>query len=424
MPNLTDGAIRHAIKRVEKFRKQESLTDGEGRGTGRLVLILKPMPNRVTAEWMAQQWRNGRRMKSKIGSYPAMSLSEARVIFIRDFAEVILKGKSIKIAGDARPGTVADLFEAYVINLKEAGKSSWPEAEASLNKIANALGRNLLARDVTPDDVLSVIRPIYERGKRAMADHVRSYIRSAYSWGMKSEHDYRSTSPRRFKLVNNPAGGIPTEPKVVGTRWLDEDEFVQLYRWLECPDTQVHPPYTRAVRILMLTGQRVEEIAGLHIDQWDADERIIDWSKTKNGKSHAIPVPPIAAELIESIVPNEFGWFFPSAKDPSDPVSAGTLYSFMWRQRDRGVIPFVTNRDLRRTWKTLAGKAGVSKEIRDRLQNHTLQDVSSKSYDRWNYMPEKRAGMEKWDKFVTALLSKDPHHLGSGSRSVSALLAQ
>jgi hypothetical protein len=54
MPALTDGAIRQAHKRVEKSRKQETLTDGEGRGTGRLVLILKPMPTRVTAEWMAQ----------------------------------------------------------------------------------------------------------------------------------------------------------------------------------------------------------------------------------------------------------------------------------------------------------------------------------------------------------------------------------
>ena len=71
------------------------------------------------------------------------------------------------------------------------------------------------------------------------------------------------------------------------------------------------------------------------------------------------------------------------SQSPRKPVSAGTLYSFMWRQRDRGVVPVVTNRDLRRTWKTLAGKAGVPKEIRDRLQNHILQDVSSKSYDRW-----------------------------------------
>jgi integrase len=406
MPSLTDGAIRQAIRRVTKSRQQMSLADGAGRGTGRLVLILKPMPGRVTAEWMAQQWRTGRRTRSKIGSYPALSLSGAREIFKRDFADTILKGSSIKIAADARPGTVADLFEAYVKNLKDSGKPSWPKVENCLNSIVDTLGRNRLARDVNPDDVLGVLRPIYKRGKRALADHVRSYIRSAFSWGIKSERDYRSSSPHRFRLIHNPAADIPTEPKVVGTRWLDEPEFVQLYRWLECPDTPVHPPYARAIRILMLTGQRVEEIAALHIDQWDAAERIIDWSKTKNGKPHTLPVTLLAAELIESIAPNAFGWFFPSATDPKKHVSTGTLYNVMWRQRDRGVIPVVTNRDLRRTWKTLAGKAGVSKEIRDRLQNHTLHDVSSKSYDRWNYMPEKRAGMHKWDKFVTNLLRK------------------
>jgi integrase len=151
---------------------------------------------------------------------------------------------------------------------------------------------------------------------------------------------------------------------------------------------------------------REEEIARLHIDQWNASEKIIDWSKTKNGNPHAIPVPTLAAELIESIAPNEYGWYFPSATDASRPVSAGTLYSFMWRQRQRDVIPLVTNRDLRRTWKTLAGKAGVSKEIRDRIQNHALQDVSSKSYDRWSYMPEKRAGMDKWNDFIEQLLSR------------------
>lgn len=406
MAGLTDGAIKHAIKRVENLRKQTMLSDGEGRGTGRLVLILKPMPTRVTAEWMAQQWRDGRRTKSKIGSYPAMSLAEARDTFRRDFSGVILKGRSIKVAGDTRPGTVADLFEGYVQYLKDTGKASWSEAQKGLNKIADTLGRNRLARDIMPEDVLAVIRPIYTRGARAMADHVRSYVRSAYSWAIKSENDYRTTSPRRFKLVVNPAAGIPTEPKIAGTRWLDEDEFVQLYRWLECPDAPVHPPYTRAVRIIMLTGQRVEEIARLHVDQWDAKERIIDWSKTKNGRPHTLPVPQLAADLIESIVPNEYGWFFPSAMDPSQPVSANTLYAFMWRQRQRNVIPFVTNRDLRRTWKTLAGKAGISKEIRDRIQNHALQDVSSKNYDRWTYMPEKRAAMGKWNEFVTSQLRK------------------
>jgi integrase len=422
MPALTDGAIRRGIKWVEKARKERVLTDGEGRGTGRLVLVLKPMPTRVTAEWMAQQWREGRRTKSKIGSYPLMSLANARAIFERDFAFVIARGASIKTAGDSRPGTVGDLFDGYVAYLREAAKPSWAEAEAGLNKVAPLLGRNRLARDIMPDDVLGVIRPIYERGARSMADHVRSYIRSAYSWGIKTEHDYRNSAPRRFRLVHNPAAGIPTEPKVVGTRWLDEKEFVTLYRWLEFPDSPVHPPYTRAVRILMLTGQRVEEIAALHESQWDVEERIIDWSKTKNERPHAIPVPALAAELLTSIIPNVHGWFFPSAKDPARPVSANTLYSFMWRQRERYVIPQVTNRDLRRTWKTLAGQAGLSKEIRDRIQNHALQDVSSKNYDRWTYMPEKRAAMEQWNEFVSTLLSQkeSPARMSGAGLSLQA----
>ncbi|MBV5266031.1 tyrosine-type recombinase/integrase [Pinisolibacter aquiterrae] len=406
MPSLSDGEIRKALKQVEATGRQISLVDGEGHGTGRLVLVLKPMPTRVTADWMAQQWRDDRRLKKKLGSYPSMTLSKAREVFNRDFAERIQKGRSIKIAGDTRPGTVADLFDAYVAYLKDGGKPSWKEAEKGLNKIADTLGRNRPARDIEPDEITEIIRPIYERGKRSMADHVRSYIRSAFSWGLKSEHDYRSTAARRFRLTLNPAASIPTEPKTIGTRWLSEEEFVRLYRWLECPDTPVHPSYARAVQIIMLTGQRVEEIARLHVDQWDARERIIDWTKTKNLQPHAVPVPPLAAELIESIIPNEYGWFFPSAKDPSKPVSHGTLYSFIWRQRDRGVIPHATNRDLRRTFKTLAGKAGVPKDIRDRLQNHALQDVSSKHYDRWNYMVEKRGGMAKWDKFVRAMLAK------------------
>jgi integrase len=408
MAALTDGTIRNAIKRVTLNRHDEVLRDGEGRGTGRLVLVLRAMPKRVIAEWMAKQYRDGKPTQRKLGDYPSMSLAQAREIFERDCANLIQKGRSIKLAADTRPGTVGDLFEGYVAYLKSHNKTSWKETEKGLNKIADTLGRHRLAREIEPDEITDVIRPIYMRGKRSMADHVRAYIRSAFAWGMKSEHDYRSSSARRFHITVNPAAGIPTEPKNVGTRWLREDEFVQLYRWLENPSAPVHPPYTRAVRLLMLTGQRVEEIAALHKSQYDRAEKLLDWSTTKNRKPHTIPLPSLAVELLEDIQPNEHGWFFPSAMDPKKHVTHGTLYAFTWRQRERGIIPVVTNRDLRRTWKTLAGQAGVPKEIRDRIQNHTLQDVSSKHYDRWTYMSEKREAMELWDGFVRGLLTKTP----------------
>ncbi|MCK1592941.1 site-specific integrase, partial [Bradyrhizobium sp. 169] len=167
-------------------------------------------------------------------AYPSTSLAQAREIFKRDYADVIQKGRSIKIATDTRPGTIADLFEGYAASLKAAGKPSWKETEKGLNKIAGTLGRNRLAREIESEEIVELIRPIYERGARSMADHVRCYIHAAYSWGMKSDNDYRNTSPRRFRIPFNPASEIPTEPKVQGTRWLDEEEFVQLYRWLEC----------------------------------------------------------------------------------------------------------------------------------------------------------------------------------------------
>lgn len=412
MPSLTDGQIKNALKRVAKAQKPETLVDGEGRGTGRLVLVIKPQPTRVTSVFYAQQWRDGKRKLKKLGEYPHMTLADAREVFTRDFSAAINKGASIKVQGDTRPGTVGDLFDGYADWLRDSGKISHKEARKGLNKIADELGRNRLARDIEPIDVLNVLRPIYERGKKAMADHVRSYVRSAYSWGMKSENDYRSTSPRRFNLVSNPAAGIPTEPKKPGERWLREEEWVKMWRWLQNPDVPIHPSYPRAILLLMLTGQRVQEICTLHVDQYDRDEGMIDWSKTKNGKPHAIPLPGLAIELLNSLTPNEHGWFFPGSKDPSLSVQHQTLYSFLWRQRDRGVIPHVTNRDMRRTWKTLAGKAGLTKEIRDRLQNHTLQDVSSKSYDRYSYIAEKREAMDIWDKFVREMIrDKTPPRL-------------
>jgi len=42
------------------------------------------------------------------------------------------------------------------------------------------------------------------------------------------------------------------------------------------------------------------------------------------------------------------------------------------------------------------GEIGIHKSIRDIIQNHAMNDVSSKHYDRWDYLPEKREALEKW----------------------------
>ena len=65
--------------------------------------------------------------------------------------------------------------------------------------------------------------------------------------------------------------------------------------------------------------------------------------------------------------------------EPADGDTPGQLVRLYIRETGAKLF---TARDLRRTWKTLAGAAGISKETRDRLQSHALSDVSSKHYDR------------------------------------------
>jgi integrase len=111
--------------------------------------------------------------------------------------------------------------------------------------------------------------------------------------------------------------------------------------------------------------------------------------------------------------------------DPAEPMQTNSLGNAVRRfcerahkartaeLRKRGALPAdgeaeyqpFTARDLRRTVKTLMGKLGVSKELRDRLQNHALTDVSSKHYDRYDYLREKRNVMQAWETELQRIIN-------------------
>lgn len=404
MSALTDSNLKATIRKAETSRKPAHVNDGEGRGLGRLRFSVRPMAARTVCEWYAVQWRNGKRTLAKIGDYPSMPLKEAREIFRRDYVESIQVGSSIKHSPDNRPGTVGDLFEAYCQNLEDKGKPSVREIRKGLIPVAEAFGRDRPARNVKPSDVTAYLKPIFDRGAPSMADHVRSYIRAAFEWGIKSENDYRNTSPRRFRIDANPAASIPTEPKRPGTRWLTPDEFRRVWYWLENPHENATRHYCQCTQMVMLTGQRINEIRTLRVENYNPEEKTLEWEKTKNGRPHIIPLPRRAIEIIDQLKPNKEGWFFPMVTQPDRPVDDGTLYSFFWRQRDHMDMARFTMRDLRRTWKTLTGDAGVSKISRDLYQNHSLQDVSSKHYDRYLYLPDKRETVRVWDEYLDRIL--------------------
>lgn len=395
---LTDAEIVRAIK--SGANKQLTDKRGTGRGTGRLVLIVRS----GRAEWYAQQWMNGTKRLSKIGSYPSVSLAKARERFSTEYVEPITNGTDIRTTRTIAVGTVQHLFEGYVEWLKAAGKRSAYDAELCLNTALTSLDKRILARDIKTDQILAVLRPIYGRGSKVRACHVRGYIRSAFEWGIRADNDYRQDKPKRFLISTNPAASIPIEPKKAGDRWLSVEELRTFWRWLH--DTT---PYNakaghgmvesnlQCLRVMVLCGQRVEMITRLSADQYNGE--VLEWQITKNGKPHVMPVPQQAHEIIRSRMQHNHKWLFPSVFNPSTHVRNELMQAIVARFCERSGVNKFVPRDLRRTWKTLAGHAGITKTDRDLLQQHSRSDVSSRHYDRYEYLDEKRAAMARWSEW-------------------------
>ena len=412
MNMITDKAIRAAIASMHppKAGRAELRDPGE-RGGGRLTLVIRSTDTRVIAEWYAA-WHRGRRRTTKMGNYPSKSLAQARKEFREDYLPVILKGedpvgpRGSRARGD---GTVKELFEAYLDYLGDTEHAVEVRRKLLGPKGAvKAIGENRRAADVRKAHIIPFLAEIHDRGAPTQANYTRAVMHAAFAYGIRSANSFFDHGGAiDWQLEFNPVSVIPQNPDAsrARDRALSEGEVRAFWRWLE-----VHRgsnPAMDALRLLIATGQRPREILQLSVGHREPAQGLLNWKKTKNGRPHSLPLPRQATAILDGLTPNHHDLYFPSWKERSRHAHTYVVERLVRRYIDEtGAAPFEP-RDLRRTWKTLAGAAGVSKEVRDRLQNHALADVSSRHYDKWSYLPEKRAGMEAWASYLDQILAGD-----------------
>jgi hypothetical protein len=431
---ITEAQIRSAIKRIAAGEKTRiDLKDDGERGAGRLALVCRRMKTRIATEWYAIYYRKGRRALSKIGSYPTMSLADARKEFREKYAPAISAGAEPSSVVERQrhqkeSGTVRELFTAYVDSLEASGKRSAGAVKvillAEATGAAEAIGPDKAASSVEPADIVPHLADIHARGALVMASQVRAYISAAFTFGMKAENDYRrKDAGMRWGLRSNPVAAIPADRTASqpGRRFLTPSEFRTFWRWLEDYDSE--STLSPALRLLMATGQRVEEILRISETGYEKPRAMLYWDRTKNGHGHAIALPAQAVDILARLHPNKHGIYFPRRSDASQPSGTTGIRWIVGRFLDAHPRwAHFMPKDLRRTWKTLAGDAGVSKEDRDRLQNHMKKsDVSSRHYDRYDYLAEKRAAMAKWAAYLELVINGDIREIGQRESNVVAI---
>lgn len=148
------------------------------------------------------------------------------------------------------------------------------------------------------------------------------------------------------------------------------------------------PPYSTYLKLLLLTGQRVNQFAQFQ-HSWIHDDLIhFPAEVMKGGRAHTLPVTPMVADLLDKHQPFN-GWS--KAKSRIDKFVT---------------IPHWTNHDLRRTHSTIQAKLGTPLHVTEAILSHTSGQVSGIAaiYNQYDYLNESRTALVRLEDYVKQLV--------------------
>ena len=334
-----------------------------------------------TRSFVVMHGRN--RQLTTIGRYPIVSLGDARQRAKEILAERVL-GKT------RAPSHIS--FEEAVAKFLDTHEAR----ERTMGEYARILRRHFLPKlrrepleRIHTTDLTRIIDRLSSTPSEAR--HVYATASVFFNWALS----------RRF-IEQSPLAGVRA-PKISASRermLTDHELTIVLSKATPCSST-----IAAIVQLLILTGQRRGEIAGLRWSYINPDARTITWpgEAVKNGRRHIIPYGPMAAALFDT-VPKSGDLLFP-ARGRSDRPFCGWSKTGVAFSRSCQIDPW-TLHDLRRTFASGMQRMGVRIEVTEKLLNHVSGSFGGivSVYQRHSYLPEMRAAVEIWERHLAALL--------------------
>lgn len=377
--NLTDRALR-SISASERIELWDVVQPGFG-------VRVSPSGDKT---FFVMYRHLGVRRRLSLGKYPEMSLAEARREAKVKLGE-LASGRDP--AGGSKRGpevyTVADLAKDYLEQHAKPYKRSWFHDDFVLNReLLPACGRKR-AKDVKKADVREVLERIAQRGHGTAANRARAIIRKMFSWALE-----------RDLVEFNPCAGIgKLAPELRRDRVLTVAEMKMLWWALDDEEEATRD----ALRLLLLTAQRRNEIRLMAVDQLEDDLWTIPGSLTKNKRSHAVPHSRQAQVILAPWLEGAAPYVLASPRKRDHPLSVGALSHAARRIGRRLGFRFGPH-DLRRTAATFMPSLGIQRFVVARVLNHTDHSVTD-IYDRYSYLPEKREALQRWADHLEALVA-------------------
>jgi integrase len=426
---------------VEKHRgvrgKQTEIADAAARG---LYLVIGPTG---TKSWALRYRRPATRRSAKlvlgrVALTPGQA-SEAEPVVGADLTLAGARRLAAKLSHDIAQGRdpAADRQEerhqsATALSFSQAAKDyvdhiarsrrRWQETAALLglrsvdDQIPGGLAQRWLHRKVatiTEDDIFRVVDEARSKGtpgiaartsspSEARARAIYSALSAMFNW-LKERRQIKTSPLENLKRPKAPAAR---------ERVLSDDEVKKFWR----ATARLPEPFAGALRLMLLTGQRRDEVAGMTRSELSDDLSLwtLPPSRTKNKREHAVPLPPAAQEIVAARLA--------AGKKLNDMLNAGgdqlvfsttavTAISGWSKIKPRldelmDEVPPWRVHDLRRTAITGMARAGADLAVIERAVNHVSGSFGGivAVYQKHKFADEVRDALAAWAKLVAAIV--------------------
>lgn len=360
--------------------------------------------------WYVTTRVDGRLRRIRVGRYPIVSLADAREQTREILRKVELGLPLIEPqVEEEEVTTLGGIIPEFIRLYAKPRNRDWKGTESVLTKFASLNDRPI--DQIKRRDVVKVLDDIVAYGTPFRANRALAAIKKLMSWCLD----------RGVIEANVLAGLQPPTKEVARDRVLSDDELRAC--WAGADEEGF--PFGTCTKLMILTGQRRSEVAGMRWSEVDLEKAIwtIPAKRAKNATLHMVPLAPLVVEMLKA-TPRFLGSDLVFTSNGRTAVSG---FGRAKRRLDTAVQSEDWRfHDLRRTVATNMAVAGVSPHVIEAVLNHKTGIVSGVAaiYNRHGYLPEKRAALELWVlrlESVTCPQTNGPPNNtnGLGSRGLS-----
>ena len=385
---LTDTAIR-GLKPTDK---QQRVSDGNG-----LYLLVTPNGKK---NWRFRYFIQGRENMLSLGAYPQVSLKEARerCAAVR---KQVSDGIDPSVEKKAKIQSQQTTFEKVALEWLENQKAVWSPGYVKMttkrleNNIFPFLGNRPIS-EITPPELLVVLRKIEARGAVNQAHNVREICSRVFRYAIATSRAERDTAADLHgalkAFIQKPRPAI-TEPKKIGGLMRAMDDFDGTFI-VKC-----------GLQLLALTFLRPSEVRCGVWSEIDFEEKLwcIPAERMKMRREHLVPLSEQALALLQELhkLTGHAELMFPGLRSPKTPISDATFLAAL-RRMGYGKDEMCPH-GFRSMASTLLNEQGYPADAIEKQLAHNPRNKIRGIYNRAEYLPERRRIMQEWANYLDEL---------------------